>query len=128
VAAQAAETLSMGPAKSLAGEFAATAGMHHMQPLHANIPPMHATRTLTWYCCGKAQATKEWQLMAHAQEQGRAACAAQVDNGVDAMSITVSMQNSGVQESHVALWYCLLTAQSAHKDQPVPSVCSACCI
>jgi hypothetical protein len=75
VAAQAAETLSMEPAKSLAGEFAATAGMHHMQPLHANIPPMHATPTLTWWCCcGKARATKEHQMMAHVhgQKQDRA--------------------------------------------------------
>ena len=75
VAVQTAATLSMGPANNLAEEFAATAGMHHRQPLHANIPPMHATPTLTWWCCcGKARATKEWQMMVHAQEQGRAAC------------------------------------------------------
>jgi hypothetical protein len=67
----------MGPAKSSAGEFAATAGMHHRQPLHADMPPMHATPMplvrLTWCCCSEARAAKEWQLMAHAQEQGRAA-------------------------------------------------------
>jgi hypothetical protein len=57
----------MRPANSLAEEFAATAGKHHRQPLHADIPP-----TLTWYCCGEARATKEWQMMAHAREQGKA--------------------------------------------------------
>jgi hypothetical protein len=62
----------MGPAKNLAEELAATAGMRHRRPLHANISPMHATPTLTWCCCGKARATKEQQMMAHAQEQGRA--------------------------------------------------------
>jgi hypothetical protein len=38
--------------------------------------------TLTWCCCGKAQATTERQMMAHAWEQGRAACAAQVNISV----------------------------------------------
>jgi hypothetical protein len=45
VAAQAAETLCMGPATNLAEEFAATAGMHHRRALHAI---QHATPTLTW--------------------------------------------------------------------------------
>jgi hypothetical protein len=85
VAAQAAETPSMGPACTHAGQLAATAGMRHMRQLHANMPQMHATPALTWCCCGKARATKEWQMMAHAREQGRAGqhvCQAQVDNGV----------------------------------------------
>jgi hypothetical protein len=75
VAAQAAATLPMGPANNLAEELAATAGMRHRRPLHANIPQMHATPTLTWSCCGgEAQAAKKWQLMVHvhAQKHGRA--------------------------------------------------------
>jgi hypothetical protein len=59
-----AATLYMGPAHDLA------VGMYHRQPLHANMHPMHATPTLTWCCCCNARATKEWQLTAHAQEQG----------------------------------------------------------
>jgi hypothetical protein len=73
VAAQAAETLSMGPASGPAEEFAATVGMHHRRPLHANNPPMHATPMLTWCCCGKARATKEQQMIAHALKRGKAA-------------------------------------------------------
>jgi hypothetical protein len=31
------------------------------------------TPTLTWWCCcGKAQVTKEHQMMVHTQEQGKA--------------------------------------------------------
>jgi hypothetical protein len=70
MAIQTATTLSMGPASSPAEEF--SADMCHRRLLHANISPMHATPTLTWCCCGKAWATKEWQMMAHAQVQGRA--------------------------------------------------------
>jgi hypothetical protein len=62
----------MGPANILAEGFAATAGLHHRRRLHANMPPMHATPTLTWCCCDKAWTTKEWQIMAHAWRQGRA--------------------------------------------------------
>jgi hypothetical protein len=41
----------MGPTNSLAEEFAATAGKHHRQPLHADIPPMlnsNAHLVLLW--------------------------------------------------------------------------------
>jgi hypothetical protein len=41
-------------------KFAVTAGMRHRRLLQANMPLMHATPTLTWCCCGKARATKEW--------------------------------------------------------------------
>jgi hypothetical protein len=99
-AAQAAETLSMGPANSLAEE-SATAGMHHRRLLHANIPPMHATPTLTWCCCGTEQANKERQMMAHVQEQGRAACAAQVKYQWQ-MQSALCMQHSAMQDDNVA--------------------------
>jgi hypothetical protein len=61
-----AETPSMGPASSPAEEFASAAGMHRRRPLCTYIQPMNATPTLTWCCCCKAQATKEWQSMAYA--------------------------------------------------------------
>ena len=121
-AATPGEGPSMGPANSLAEKFAATAGMRHRRQLHADMPPMHATPTLTWCCCGKARATKKWQLMVHAQEQGRAERAAQVNIDLHAMIITVCMQHSGVQDGNVALMCCLLTEQHAHKDQPVRRV------
>jgi hypothetical protein len=75
---------------------------------------MHATPMLTWCCCGKAWATKEWQMMAHAQEQGRAACAAQVEYQWR-MQSALCMQQSATQDGNAALLCCLLAAQSAHK-------------
>jgi hypothetical protein len=52
-------------------------------------------------------------MMACVQEQGRAEQAAQVNTVLHAMSITVCMQHSGVQDGNVALLCCLLTAQHA---------------
>jgi hypothetical protein len=62
---------------------------------------MHATPTLTWCCCGKAWATKEWQMMAHAREQGKAACAAQVKYQWQ-MQSALCMQHSAMQDGNVA--------------------------
>jgi hypothetical protein len=101
VAARAAENLSMGAANNLAEEFAATAGMRHRRPLHANMPPMHATPTLTWWCCcGKAQATKEHQMMACTRAgQGRAEQHSST-SVLHAMSITV-----WIQECRMVMWH-----------------------
>jgi hypothetical protein len=101
VAIQTAATLSMRPASTPAEELAATACMHHRRLLHANISPMHATPTLTWCCCGKARATTEQQMMAHAQEQGKATCAAQVEYQWQ-MQSALCMQHSAMQDGNVA--------------------------
>jgi hypothetical protein len=44
---------------------------------------------------------KEWQLMAHAQEQGKAACAAQV-NHLRQMQSASCIQHSAMQDGNVA--------------------------
>jgi hypothetical protein len=121
VAIQTAAALSMRPASSLAEEFAATADMCHRLLLHANISPMPATPTLTWCCCGKARATKEWQMMAHAKGAGQGSMCSTGQVSV-ANAIRICMQHSATQDGNVALWCCLLAAKSAHKDQPVLSV------
>jgi hypothetical protein len=62
------------------------------------MPPMHATPTLTWCCCDKAWATKEWQMMAHAREQGKAACAAQV-------KYQWPMHACSIQQCRMVMWH-----------------------
>lgn len=51
--------------------------------------------TLCW--CGRASATKEQQVMSHAQEQGRMSIRHRSTSVLHAMSIIVSMQHSGMQ-------------------------------
>lgn len=98
----------------------------HRRPLHANMPPMHATTKLTWCCRGKTRATKEQQKMrTHSNRVGQHGHQAQVESGVVCNEYIVACIN--IQQWRTELFLVLLTpnlyVDSADCTQTAVALC-----